>query len=183
MWTVVEGDGTGVCFSDRPGGGGLIVKELKFQWSIEGVMGEVELVTNKHAGGPTVNEGSEDLWGVSELGINDEQPGRLQAELQGGVEVVSGAGWGSDIEGNGLQVLPGLVVKVEGEMFPVNMEVSEVEPGEAQDKGGGCMQMGHEQPEVLPLTVGKGESGLYIVSDNISGGRAAIKEGEVDGEG
>ncbi|KAG6867192.1 hypothetical protein C0993_005886 [Termitomyces sp. T159_Od127] len=39
---------------------------------VEEVMGEVELVANKHASGSTVNKGGEDLWGVAELGIDNE---------------------------------------------------------------------------------------------------------------
>ncbi|KAG6881392.1 hypothetical protein C0993_001661, partial [Termitomyces sp. T159_Od127] len=105
-------------------------------------MGGVKLVTNKYASGSTINEGSEDLWGVAKLSINDKRLGGLQANLQRSVEVVGGTDQGSDIEGNGLRVL-------------IHTEVGGAKPGEAQDEGGRGMQTGHKQPKILLLTIGR----------------------------
>ncbi|KAG6867482.1 hypothetical protein C0993_002280 [Termitomyces sp. T159_Od127] len=146
-------------------------------------MVKVELVTDKCPSGLAVNEGGENLRRFAKSGIEDKQPSGLQAELWGSVGMVGSADWGGDIEGNGLQGLHGLVVKVEGEVLPINVGVGGAEPGETQDKGGGSMQTGYEQPEVLLLTIGKGEGGLHVVGDVTSGGGAAVKEGEADGKG
>ncbi|KAG6894428.1 hypothetical protein C0993_011480, partial [Termitomyces sp. T159_Od127] len=40
---------------------GSTIKQLHFQWFVEGVMVEVELVIDKHTSGPAVNEGSADF--------------------------------------------------------------------------------------------------------------------------
>ncbi|KAG6875978.1 hypothetical protein C0993_006470 [Termitomyces sp. T159_Od127] len=146
-------------------------------------MVKVELVTDKHPSGPAVDKGGENLRRFAKSGVEDKRLSELQAELQGSVEMVGGADWGGDIEGDGLWVLCGLAVKVEGEVPPIDAGVGGVEPGEAQDEGGRGVQMGHKQPEILPLTVGEGEGGLHVVSDVIGGGGAAVKEGEVDGKG
>ncbi|KAG6897126.1 hypothetical protein C0993_007775 [Termitomyces sp. T159_Od127] len=146
-------------------------------------MVKVELVTDKRPGGPAVNEGGENLRRFAKSGVEDERLSKLQAELQGSVGMVSGADWGGDIEGDGLWVLCGLAVKVEDEVPPIDAGVGGVEPGEAQDEGGGGVQMGHEQLKVLPLTIGESEGGLHVVSDVTGGDRAAIEEGEVDGKG
>ncbi|KAG6895354.1 hypothetical protein C0993_009666 [Termitomyces sp. T159_Od127] len=90
----------------------LTVKELQFYWSIKGVMDEVELVTGKRSSGPAVDKSSEDLRGFTELGIEDKQPGRLQAELRKSVGVVGNTDWSGDIKGDGLWALQGLAVKV-----------------------------------------------------------------------
>ncbi|KAG6884029.1 hypothetical protein C0993_001992 [Termitomyces sp. T159_Od127] len=146
-------------------------------------MGEVKLITDEHSGGPAVNEDGEDLGGIAESGIEDKQPGGLQAELQGSVRIVSSADQGGDIERDGLWALQGLAIKVECEVPPIDMRVGGAEPREAQDEGGRGVQTDHEQLKVLPLTVSEGEGGLHVVGDVTSGGGATIKEDEVDGEG
>ncbi|KAG6894373.1 hypothetical protein C0993_011694 [Termitomyces sp. T159_Od127] len=78
--------------------------------------------------------------------------------------VVGSTDQGGDIKGNGLQVLQGLAVKVEGEILPINTGVGGAKPEETQDEGN------------------RDEGGLYIVSDVVGKGRAAVKEGEVDEE-
>ncbi|KAG6883967.1 hypothetical protein C0993_002383 [Termitomyces sp. T159_Od127] len=169
-------------FNDRPSSGGLTIKELELQRLIKVVVEKIKLVTNKHVSSPTVDEGGKDFEGVTESGVN-ESLSRLQAELQGSVRAIGSADQGSDIKGDGLWTLQGLPVKVEGEMLPVNVRVGGAKPEEAQDEGSRGMQMGHKQPKVLLLAIGKGEGGLHIVSDVTSEGGAAIKEGEVDGNG
>ncbi|KAG6884598.1 hypothetical protein C0993_009727 [Termitomyces sp. T159_Od127] len=104
-------------------------------------------------------------------------------KLQRSVGMFGSADQGGDIKGDGLWELRGVAVKVEGEVPPIDAGVGGAEPRKAQDEGGGGMQTGHKQPEVLPLTVGKGEGGLHIVGDVTGGGGAAIKEGEADGKG
>ncbi|KAG6894133.1 hypothetical protein C0993_012229, partial [Termitomyces sp. T159_Od127] len=152
-------------------------------WSMKGIMVKVELVTDEHPGGSAVDESGENLRRVAKLGVEDERPSGLWAELLESVEMVGGADRGGDIKGDGLWGLHGLAVKVKGEIPPINVRIGGAEPGETQDEGGRSMQAGHEQLEVLPLTVGKGEGGLHIVSDVTSRSGAAIKEGEADGEG
>ncbi|KAG5348123.1 hypothetical protein C0989_011012, partial [Termitomyces sp. Mn162] len=71
LQVVVEGEGVVMVLCD-PCRGGASVKELELKGSVEVVVLEAELVTDKGARGATVDKGREYLGRVVELDIDDE---------------------------------------------------------------------------------------------------------------
>lgn len=129
---------------DRPGCCVVSIKQPEFKGLVELGMGEVEVVTDDHSGGPALDEGRELLRVGAEMYMNHE---RLSGS---GVEAKSflwrmlrvlwtrHGRWGLEEDG----FLSCTVVKDEHESLLIDPGVCSAQPGESEDKGGSSVEFG-----------------------------------------